>query len=276
MSELTIWVDGRLVDPEQPAVAATDHALLTGDGVFETLRVYGGTAFALTRHLERLRSSADGLGLAAPSDDVVRAAVAEVTEASGLGDARLRITLTGGPAPLGSDRGEREPTMIVAIGPMAPWPASTKVVVVPWPRNERGAVAGLKTVSYAENVVALARAHRQGAGEAILANTQGRLCEGTGSNVFVALDDRLLTPPGESGCLAGITRDLLLEAGVAEEADLPVEAIHEADEVFLTSSTREVQPVSHVDGRAVPSCPGPLTELAQQRFAEILATDLDP
>lgn len=276
MSDLTIWVDGTLVDPEQPAVAATDHALLTGDGVFETMRVYDGTPFALTRHLERLRSSADGLGLTPPSDDSVRAAIATVVEASGLRDARLRITLTGGPAPLGSDRGDAGPTVIVAMGPMASWPASARVVVVPWPRNERGAVAGLKTVSYAENVVALARARQLGASEAIFANTQGRLCEGTGSNLFVALDDRLLTPPCESGCLAGITRDLLLEAGVAEEADLPLEAIHEADEVFLTSSTRQVQAVSHVDGESVPTCPGPLTERAQQRFAQLLATSLDP
>jgi branched-chain amino acid aminotransferase len=273
---LTISVDGRLIDPDQPAILATDHALLTGDGVFETLRVYEGTPFALTRHLDRLRSSADGLGLPPPSEDVLRSAVAEVLEASGLTEARLRITVTGGPAPLGSDRGPGGSTLIVAAGPISEWPASTKVVVVPWPRNERGAVAGLKTVSYAENVVALARAHSNGAGEAIFGNTAGHLCEGTGTNIFVGIDGRLLTPPLSSGCLGGITRELLVESGVAVEEDLPLEAIHDAPEAFLTSSTREVQPVSHVDDRPLPECPGPLTELARARFAEILADDLDP
>ena len=276
MSGLTISVDGRLIDPDQPAILATDHALLTGDGVFETLRVYHGTPFALTRHLDRLRSSADGLGLPPPSEDVLREAVAEVVEASGLTEARLRITVTGGPAPLGSDRGAEGSTLIVAAGPISDWPPSTRVVVVPWPRNDRGAVAGLKTVSYAENVVALARAHAQGAGEAIFANTVGRLCEGTGSNIFVGVDGRLLTPPLSSGCLGGITRELLVESGVAVEEDIPLESIHDASEALLTSSTREVQPISHVDDRQLPDCPGPLTELARARFAEILADDLDP
>ena len=94
---------------------------------------------------------------------------------------------------------------------MAPWPAVTEVVVVPWPRNEHGALVGLKTVSYGENVVALAFAADRGAGEALFGNLAGNLCEGTGTNVFVGLAGRLVTPPLSSGCLPGVTRDLLLE-----------------------------------------------------------------
>src|SRR5207253_4095293 len=136
---------------------------------------------------------------------------ADVLVANAIDDGRVRVTVTGGPSPLGSERGPGSPTVIVAASALAAWPATVDVAGVPWPRNERGALAGLKTVSYAENVVALAWAHERGADEAIFANLAGRLCEGTGTNVFVAHDGRLLTPPLPSGCLAGVTRQLLLE-----------------------------------------------------------------
>ena len=173
---------------------------------------------------------------------------------------------------MGSERGEQGPTTVVATAPLNAWPPSVDVVVVPWPRNERGAIAGLKTVSYAENVVALAHARAHGAGEAIFANLGGRLCEGTGTNVFVGARGRLLTPPLSSGCLAGVTRELLLESGVAEEEDLAASALAAGDEAFLTSSTREVHPIRAVAGRPLPACPGPLTRRAMDAFAAVLAS----
>jgi hypothetical protein len=115
----------------------------------------------------------------------------QVVAANHLDEGRLRVTVTAGPGSLGSDRSERQPTVIVAGGPPVAWPAVTDVVVVPWPRNERGALAGLKTISYAENVRALARAAAAGAGEAIFANTRGELCEGTGTNVFYVVEGEL-------------------------------------------------------------------------------------
>ena len=130
------WVDGALVDVATATVSAFDHGLTVGDGVFETLRVYGGTPFALRRHLDRLATSATGLGLEPPDREVVADAVAEVIAAGGLADARLRITVTGGPAPLGSGRGTTGPTLLVAVAPLDPFPATAGVVVVPWPRNE--------------------------------------------------------------------------------------------------------------------------------------------
>src|SRR5436305_1316542 len=178
-----VWIDGGLVEAEHAGVSPFDHGLLTGDGVFETLRIYRGTPFAVRRHLERLARSAHGLGLRLPEVDL-RAAMEAVTAANGVEDGRLRLTVTGGIAPLGSDRGDATPSVIVAVGPLTAWPATTDVVVVPWRRNEHSAVAGLKTTSYAENVIALAYAHERGAGEAIFLNTAGNLCEGTGTNVF--------------------------------------------------------------------------------------------
>jgi branched-chain amino acid aminotransferase len=273
----TIWLNGRLLAGDEPALRADDHGLLVGDGVFETAKVLDGTAFALTRHLRRLRRSASGLGLDIPvTDEELAVAVGEVIAANEPGVGRLRMTVTGGPGPLGSARGADGPTIVLATGSAGTWPPTADVVTVPWPRNERSPVAGLKTTSYAENVVALADATERGAGEALFANLAGNLCEGTGSNIFVGIDGRLLTPPLSAGCLAGITRELVLEVTDAVEVDVPMADLDEVDEAFLTSSTRDVQPISSIDGRSLPSCPGPLTEKARDAFAELQARTLDP
>ncbi|HEX2850717.1 MAG TPA: aminotransferase class IV [Acidimicrobiales bacterium] len=271
-----VWIDGTLCDERDARVSPFDHGLLTGDGVFETLKVYRGVAFAARRHLERLAHSCAGLGLPCPDAAMLRDAMAAVVDANAIDTGRIRITVTGGVAPLGSERGASGPLVVVAGGPLAPWPATTDVVVVPWPRNERGALAGLKTTSYGENVVALSYAKERGAGEAIFANTVANLCEGTGTNVFLARDGRLITPPLSAGCLAGVTRALLLELTGASEDDVPVGALAGADEAFLTSTTREVQPIRAVDGRALPSAPGPLTSAAAAAFAGLVEHDLDP
>lgn len=271
-----VWIDGSLVDVERATVSAFDHGLTVGDGVFETLRVYQGTPFALTRHLDRLERSAAGLGLVPPARHVVVDAATEVIAAAGLDEARLRVTLTGGLGPLGSGRTGGAATLIVAVAPADAYPPTTDVAVVPWTRNERGALSGLKTTSYGENVVALARAVGTGASEAIFANTAGDLCEGTGSNVFLGVGGRLVTPPLSSGCLAGVTRALVVERCDVEEVDLPLAALAGADEAFLTSSTREVQAIAHVDGAALGAAPGPLTEAAARAFADLRSRDLDP
>jgi len=277
MSE-TVWINGSLVAPDAASVSAFDHGLTVGDGVFETLRVYRGTPFALTRHLERLRRSAEGLRLPCPDDEVVREAVKAVVEASGLQEARLRITVTGGPAPMGSGRAAVDPTLIATVSNLEPWPESASVVTVPWPRNEHGALAGIKTTSYGENVIALAYAHERDASEAIFGNLAGSLCEGTGSNVFVVLGGRLVTPTLMSGCLAGVTRQLLIESVEidVEERDGRLSSLGDAEEAFLTSSTREVQPISTVDGNALRECPGPRTREAADAFRALVERDLDP
>jgi branched-chain amino acid aminotransferase len=279
-----VWVDGHVGDERTASVPATDHGLTVGDGVFETCHVAAGEAFAVTRHLRRLGRSATALGLTPPPDAVVRAAVEETLAAArgrgvDLAHGRLRITVTGGPGPLGSHRGPAGPTLVVAVSPATPWPADPTAVTVPWTRNERSAIAGVKSTSYAENVVALATAAKRGAQEAIFANTRGELCEGTGTNVVVVADGVLLTPPLTSGCLAGITRELLLEwaadAGVPRVAkDLPIEVLAEADDVLLTSSTRGVQPQAAVDGRPLPR--GELARAAEELYLRRAATGLDP
>jgi branched-chain amino acid aminotransferase len=276
-----VWLDGRLVDEREARVSPFDHGLLVGDGVFETLRVYGGEPFAWRRHLDRLELSARGLGLPVPDRATLRAAATELLAADGVLEGRLRITVTGGPAPLGSERGSGPPTVVLAAAPIGPWPVAGDVVVVPWPRNERGATAGLKTISYADNVRALAYARERDATEAVFANTRGELCEATGSNVFVVAAGVVRTPPAAAGCLLGVTRALVLElcsAGAipAEEATLPVGALAAADEAFLTSTTREVQAIGRVDGHPLPVGPGPITARLDEAFRALVTRDLDP
>ena len=269
------WVDGGIVTAGTAAVSPVDHAVIVGDGVFETLKVVDGVPFALTRHLERLKRSADGLGLPEPDDEVVRAAVAE-TLAADPEAGRLRITWSSGPGPLGSDRGGGPGTLLVASSPGTTWPKTVRVHLCEWTRNERGALTGLKTTSYAENVRALEVAHRRGASEALLANTQGLLCEGTGTNVFLVVDGVLVTPPLSSGCLAGITRDLVLELADVVERDVNPDEFGWASEAFLTSSTREVGAISAVDNTVLPGAPGPVTTRVASAFADLVTTNPDP
>ncbi|NMR20114.1 aminotransferase class IV [Cellulomonas fimi] len=283
-----IWSDGHLRDEREPVVTAVDHGLTVGNGVFETCAVVDGKAFALTRHLRRLERSATGLGLGAPDQDAVRAGVDAVLAAGGDSLGRVRITVTAGPGPLGSNRaapGTARQTVLVLAGP-AVRPETARVARVPWVRNERSAVAGLKTTSYAENVVALGYAAERGGDEAIFANTVGELCEGTGSNVFVERRGELVTPALTSGCLAGITRELALEwaraAGLpAREAvrgELPFTVLDEVPagdaHLALSSSVRNVVPVVGIDGVDVVA--GPLSLELQRLFQARIGDDLDP
>ncbi|MGW2017309.1 aminotransferase class IV [Streptomyces sp. NPDC001927] len=273
---MKLWVNGGLRDAEEARVSVLDHGLTVGDGVFETVKAVRGGTFALTLHLERLSRSARGLGLPEPDLDEVRRACAAVLEANPMELGRLRITYTGGLSPLGSERGDAGTSLVVGLGESGRRPDSTAVITVPWTRNERGALTGLKTTSYAENVVALARAREQGASEALFANTVGQLCEGTGSNVFVVLDGRIHTPPVSSGCLAGITRALAVEWTGAVETDLPLDVLESAEEIFLTSTLRDIQAVHRVDDRETIPAPGPVTAKAMRIFDERAAADRDP
>jgi branched-chain amino acid aminotransferase len=281
---VVIWAAGRLRAADEAVATGIDHGLTVGDGVFETCAVYGGRAFALTRHLQRLARSATGLGLPVPDEDELRAATAAVL-AAGPEAGRLRITYTGGPGPLGSHRlpePEQRPTIVVLAGP-ATRAVTSRAVRVPWVRNERSAVAGLKTISYAENVVALAEAYRRGADEAVLANTVGELCEGTGSNVFVERDGVLTTPPLASGCLAGITRELAIEwgreAGIdVREQSSPYDVLDAvlagAAHLTLSGSIRNISPVVALDGEHIEA--GKTSLELQRIFQERAADEIDP
>jgi branched-chain amino acid aminotransferase len=278
---MTAWIDGRLVALADAKVSVLDHGLTVGDGAFETLRVYRGIPFAWTRHLARLRASVEGLGLELPNVTELRDAADAVLRANDLTEARLRVTVTGGVAPPGSGRGDGPPTAFMVAFPIESAAPSVDVVVAPWTRNEHSAVAGLKTISYAANVRALAYARERGAGEALFANTAGNLCEATGSNVFLVREGVLITPPPSAGCLLGVTRALVLElarsSGIpTDERDVPIDALAPSDEAFLSSTTREVQPIASVDGAPLRTVGGPVSQRVAEAFRDLVARDLDP
>jgi len=274
------WVNGELVNATGPSVAAVDHGLTVGDGVFETCKVVDGVPFALERHARRLDRSLAGLGLRAADHSVIDAGIEAVLSGEPIAYGRLRYTVTGGVGPLGSDRDTSPLTYIVTASPTTPSPATGKVVVVPWTRNERSATAGLKTTSYAENVVALAYAKERGGAEALFANSVGNLCEGTGSNVFVVVDGQIVTPDLASGPLAGVTRELVMEwcreEGLTVRAEpLPMFILTLADEVFITSTVKDVMAVHAVDDRPLPA-PGPVTAQVVEIFTRLSRERLDP
>jgi branched-chain amino acid aminotransferase len=270
----SVWLNGAMLEPSTAMLSVFDHGTTVGDGVFETMLAYPDTGISFCAdHLRRLRASAAGLFLEVPfDDDTLARAINEVvaSEASGDANVRVRLTVTGGAGPLGSDRGGATPTVIVAATPQKAWPTTATLAPVPWPRNERGALAGLKTTSYAENVVALHAAHDAGADEALFCDTRGNVCEGTGSNIFAVIDGDLVTPPLTTGCLAGVTRHVVIDAHGATERTFPLDDLRRATEVFITSTTREVQAVCEVIGIAKwDDAPGEVTRAAQAAYTTV-------
>jgi branched-chain amino acid aminotransferase len=236
------------------AAAGPEAVTRAGDGVFEAIKIVDGRPFALDLHLARLEASIRALGLPAVDPATVRAGVAAVLDGADLPLGRIRVTVTGD-----------APTVVVVADAMSPPPETATVATVPWPRNERGALVGLKTTSYVDNLVALAHARARGAGEAVFANLAGHLCEGTATNVFYVVDGELRTPSIASGCLPGVTRALVLAWYGAREVDEPIEVVERASEVFLASTTRDVQPVARWDDREL-AVPGPVTLAAQEAW----------
>ncbi|MCK5891194.1 aminotransferase class IV [Aeromicrobium sp.] len=268
---MRVWIDGRVLEsPHERAVSVLDHGLVVGDGVFETIKVEHGRPFALTPHLDRLGRSAVGLGIGEPDLDAIRSGVASTLDGQELPFGRIRITVTSGPGPLGSPRGDGPQTSVVVTEPCDRPPPVSRVVTVPWPRNERGALAGLKTTSYGENALMVEAARARGASEAIMPNTRGEVCEGTGSNLVYVLDGRVVTPTLSAGPLAGVTRGILLAWADGEleihEEDHPIEVLGAAEEVMLVGTTRDVQAVERVDDREL-AAPGPLTRRLQEIWA---------
>ena len=272
-AEMIVWHNGGLVPLADARVSPLDAGFTSGAGVFETLVAYEGEPFAFALHHERLLGSARAYGLAVPAADELLAACRAVLAANQpCARARVRVTVTGGETPMGTGLLGGRPTVLVAAAPAPAITGPARMALVPWTRNERGALAGVKSTSYGENLIALAEARRRGADEALFLNNHGHVSEGAVSNIWFAAGGRLHTPGLDSGCLAGVTRHLVLQCCAAlgrevEQSPQPLDALLAADEVFLTSSLREVQAVAAIDGRQWPEAPGPITASLQRAFA---------
>lgn len=273
---MSVWIsagtEGGLVPHGDAVISAFDHGFTVGDGVFETMRVREGRLFLWPWHRERLRASAAVMRIPLPDDEFLTEVVLTIARESSTGvgpDARVRLTVTAGLGPLGSNRFEVPPTVVCAASELPVRSGPARLAIAGWPKHERSPLAGVKSTSYAENVIALAEAAASGAGEALFLNTRGYVCEGTASNCFIVHDGIVSTPPREAGVLEGVTRRFVL--GLAD-ADLPIvernitrDELLAADEVFITSTFQDVRGVDSVDGMAKPV--GPVTRELQRRFA---------
>ena len=243
-----------VVDPARAVIAATDEGFARGRAAFETLRVYAGRPFRLDEHLARLAGSADRLGLPEPDPGPLRALVRAALAAAGVGEVGLRLYWPRGAPGAG-------PTAIVLVSPIPAWieeaqARGQRLVSLVFPgRSSPWLLPGTKSVSYATHVAAEAEARSRGADDAVLVDLDGTVLEGTVTNVWWRERDVLLTPELELGILAGETRAALLglaagEGFGVETGAFPLDRLLEAEEVFTSSSVREVMPVVSVDGHA--------------------------
>jgi branched-chain amino acid aminotransferase len=273
----TVNVNGRVFDQEHAVISVFDHGFLYGEGVYETLRTYNGELFLLDRHMRRLRASAAMLALDVPlSDSQLADRFRETMAAADLGpdgrEAYLRILVTRGIGELSYDPAACPAPSIVVIAkphtelPDEAYAAGVKVVLVDIVRNHPGSVNPIiKSNNLLNNALAMQEAVRRGAFEGVMRNYRGELAECTTANLFIVKDGAALTPPVGAGLLAGITREFVLEVGASagipvREAVLRDADLIEADEAFLTSTTREILPIVQVDDRPVGSGrPGPVT-----------------
>ena len=247
--------NGVLREAGDDVLTIRDGASARGQGAFETIVAYSGHPFLAAAHLERLRRAAERLDLDCPSDADFFAAMKTLlttNHLTALAKARIRITLT---SPVAGG-----PSWFVEAGPAPAHRDSARVVTIPFTRNERSALAGLKTINYGENVVAMRLAREAGADEALFGNNCGELCEGTWSNVFIYRNGAWLTPPLASGCLPGVTRAVVLELSRTlglqiREVAIPLADLAGVEAAFLTSSLREIQTITAIDGRELLEAP---------------------
>jgi len=275
-------VNGNVVPAEQARVSVLDNGFTFGDAVYETLRTYAGRPFHLDRHLERLRASADRLGFAPPfGDDVFARRLDELLARAGNDESYIRIILSRGEGDI-SYRFERVkgPTLVMVVKPFEPPPErdyaeGIPVVIASVRRNHPRALdPAIKSNNLLNNILAVREGQSRGATETILLNDGGEVAEGASSNVFVVKGGRVSTPPLAAGILSGITRRLVLdlcrEAGIpASEETLSVADLLDADEVFITSTTKEAAPVTAIDGKPVGSGkPGPVHKRILQAYRD--------
>jgi len=282
----TVMIDGRLVPPEQAVVSVFDRGFLYGDSVFESFRTYGGVPFALDEHLARLERSAARVLIALPvSVASLREEILSALASHGSAESYVRLTLTRGTGrALGLDPElASEPLRVVLVSTLSPPPAElydhgmAAITFRAERPSDAPAVADAKIGNYLLAVLAMQAARAQGAGEALLEDANGHILEGSTSNLFAVFAGTLLTPPETAAILPGITRAHTLR--IAAELGIPVELrtprkseLGKADEVFISSSIRELVPVVSIDGQRVgPGLPGPITRELLQRFREAAA-----
>ncbi len=286
-----IWLNGRLVPPEQATVSVFDHGLLYGDGVFEGIRCYNGRVLKLRTHLRRLFDSARAIRLEMPFGfDELDDAVRRTIEANDLVNGYIRLCVTRGPGTLGLNpfHCSDGTTFIIAdaiqLYPEELYESGMSVVTAATVRNHAGALSPrIKSLNYLNNILAKIEAIDAGVPEAVMLNSQGFIAECTGDNIFIVRQwegrPTLVTPPLHAGMLEGVTMNLVIELAIAEQMpvrrfDLTRHDLYTADEMFLTGTAAEIIPVTRVDGRQIGDGePGQMTRRLIAAFRHLVARE---
>jgi branched-subunit amino acid aminotransferase/4-amino-4-deoxychorismate lyase len=266
----TIWCNGQWLDVLDFTAVPTDRGFMHGLGLFETILALDGRPIYADRHLARLRAGCERLGWMMGLLDFpeIMAGLIARNELE-KGRARIRLAISAGSGPVHDLELGADHVVWMLATPAAVPPLATTANLSPWVRNERSALSGLKCASYAENLVALEHAARMGFEETVFLNTSGLLCEAATSNVFLVKNGKVLTPSLASGCLPGITREVVLEIAArlsipSDECDLTAADLATADELFLTSSIRGLMGVSRFGSRDLPA--GPVTRALREAW----------
>jgi branched-chain amino acid aminotransferase len=278
-----VFLNDKLVDIDNACISVTDSGFLYGAGLFETMRSHNGIVFSLKDHLDRLFFSAGALSINNTySREYITEAIYKVLKANKLTDARLRMTLTGGP--ISEPEEKRKSTLLIAATKLQPYPAEyykngVLVVLSPFRQNTAEPIYGHKTTSYFSRMLALKSAHQKRAAEALWFTVDNRLAEGCISNVFLVKDSKLYTPPIETPVLAGVARKTIFQVALKNsiefiEKNLYISDLLDADEVFLTNVIMQIMPVNSVEKHIVGNGKlGPLTKKLQKEFDEFIKTD---
>ena len=280
----TIWLDGKWYDRETAAVSVYDHGLLYGDGVFEGIRIYGGRIFRLAEHLDRLYDSAHAIWLTIPISKQEMAAVTEEgVHRSGIKEGYIRHIVTRGVGDLGLDpRKCARPSIIIITDTIKLWPEEVyetglKVVTAATPIPQRESLSPrVKSLNYLAHILAKVEGIQAGADEVLMLDSSGTVAEGSGQNIFIVKNRRMVTPTAYAGILKGVTRDVVIElargAGYeVTESLINRYDIYTADEAFFTGTASEIVGIRSLDGRNIGSGkPGPVTRDLRTRFQALV------
>ena len=260
-----VYVNGVIKPAAEASVPVYDHGFLYGEGVYETLRTYNRVPFLFDRHTRRLRSSSAHLHLDVPfTDEQLEQWIGDTVDAAGeMDEAYIRVLLTRGVGELNYDpKSTPRPSLVIIVKPFEEPPARVfnegiRVALVPILRNHPGSVNPLiKSNNLLNNALAMQEAYRRGAEEGLMSNYRGELSECSQSNFFIVRGGAALTPASQAGLLEGITRAFLFEVGKDVGVDVRAETLFpadlaSADEAFITSTTRELSPVTRIDDRVI-------------------------
>jgi branched-chain amino acid aminotransferase len=268
-----IFHNDRILPLGEARLSPGQVGLLMGWGVFSTLRIYRGRPFAFERHWARLMRDAGRLGIPISyAMETVERATEELVEANGHPESMARISLVKNHGGLWAEApGRPDADLLIFTRELVAWPPTQRLMLETSGIFAGGHYAGTKMLSWVSHAAVLDKAHHEGFDDALLTNERGHLAECTSANVFLVRGGKILTPPLASGCLPGITREVLLEiappAGIEiRERELRPEDLATAEEVFISSTTREIAPIAEIHPGWKYPAPGPVSVRAEEIF----------